>query len=246
MHSVQYLPGQGQSIKLNLSHNISENKMLEVRFELNSTISQVKQQIEKRYGTSSQMMQLVLEDSQGNKISSMNEDNQQLGYYNPQDNYTIHVIDLNPHSVLKDITDVNQVKKYQISEEDYDKIPDNFRKFKQKIDQNNPNQNNNIVFVEDNYLQDFAEKMHKNDRCQIINTKNRGTIQYIGKIPDLGQGYYIGIQLDEPIGKNNGSYNGVKYFNCQNKYGLFIRPDKIETGDFPELDLDDLYSDDEI
>ena len=32
---------------------------------------------------------------------------------------------------------------------------------------------------------------------------------------------------------------GQKYFNCPNKFGLFLRPDKIEVGDFPELELDD-------
>lgn len=32
---------------------------------------------------------------------------------------------------------------------------------------------------------------------------------------------------------------GQKYFNCINKFGLFLRPDKIEVGDFPELELDD-------
>ena len=61
----------------------------------------------------------------------------------------------------------------------------------------------------------------------------------MGKIPDLGDGYFIGIALDEPYGKYNGKYNGVKYFECKEKYGVFLRPDKIETGDFPELELED-------
>jgi hypothetical protein len=30
-----------------------------------------------------------------------------------------------------------------------------------------------------------------------------------------------------------------RYFDCAKKFGLFLRPDKIEVGNFPELDLDD-------
>jgi len=37
----------------------------------------------------------------------------------------------------------------------------------------------------------------------------------------------------------NGSFKGVWYFSCQNAYGTFQRPEKVEIGDFPELDLDD-------
>jgi len=45
--------------------------------------------------------------------------------------------------------------------------------------------------------------------------------------------------LDEPFGKNDGKYINIKYFDCPDKYGLFVRPDKIDIGDYPELELDD-------
>ena len=56
----------------------------------------------------------------------------------------------------------------------------------------------------------------------------------------MGEGYFVGIQLDEPFGKNNGMFNGVQYFECLNKYGIFLRPDEINVGDFPELDIDEI------
>jgi tubulin-folding cofactor B len=75
--------------------------------------------------------------------------------------------------------------------------------------------------------------------------KQRGTVKYIGETefkPDL---LWIGIELDEPFGKNNGSVGGKAYFSCSDKYGVFARPDTIEIGDFPQNDDLD-FSDDEI
>jgi tubulin-folding cofactor B len=68
----------------------------------------------------------------------------------------------------------------------------------------------------------------------------RGTISYIGAVPEiLGIGVWIGVTLDEPTGKNNGSVKGKQYFECSNNCGVFVRPERCEAGDFPALDLGD-------
>lgn len=56
---------------------------------------------------------------------------------------------------------------------------------------------------------------------------------------DLGLGYFVGVRLDEPFGTGTGVIKGVKYFDAQDKYGIFVRPNTIEVGDFPVLDIDD-------
>jgi tubulin-folding cofactor B len=68
----------------------------------------------------------------------------------------------------------------------------------------------------------------------------RGTISYIGPVPEIpGLGAWIGITLDEPTGKNDGSVKGKKYFECGKNQGTFVRPERCEAGDFPPLDLGD-------
>mmetsp|Transcript_17498 Transcript_17498/g.15359 ORF Transcript_17498/g.15359 Transcript_17498/m.15359 type:complete len:92 (+) Transcript_17498:535-810(+) len=89
-------------------------------------------------------------------------------------------------------------------------------------------------------MKEEAQKFECGARCQLKEAgQARGEVKYIGQIPEIGEGWFIGVKLDEPFGKNNGSAKGTQYFECMDKYGVFVRPDKVEQGDFPELDLDD-------
>ena len=68
-----------------------------------------------------------------------------------------------------------------------------------------------------------------------------GEVKYIGEV-HFKPGMWIGIQYDEPFGKNDGSVEGKRYFQCQPKYGGFVRVGNVTVGDFPE----EGFSDDEI
>lgn len=50
-------------------------------------------------------------------------------------------------------------------------------------------------------------------------------------------------QYDEPVGKNDGSVGGHRYFQCLDKYGGFLRPALVRCGDFPPFDEDFEFSD---
>ncbi|XP_071441737.1 kinesin-like protein KIF13A [Hetaerina americana] len=53
-----------------------------------------------------------------------------------------------------------------------------------------------------------------------------GVVAYIGPTHFAG-GLWIGVQLDAPTGKNDGSVQGVRYFSCRPKCGIFVRVDKL-------------------
>lgn len=69
----------------------------------------------------------------------------------------------------------------------------------------------------------------------------RGTVAYVGEVKEIpgGSGAWVGVQLDEPVGKNDGSINGVRYWGepSELKHGVFVRPERADVGDYPPVDV---------
>lgn len=59
-----------------------------------------------------------------------------------------------------------------------------------------------------------------------VNGNKPGFIQFLGET-QFAPGQWAGIVLDEPIGKNDGSVAGVRYFQCEALRGIFTRPSKL-------------------
>ncbi|KAL3081045.1 hypothetical protein niasHT_037513 [Heterodera trifolii] len=53
-----------------------------------------------------------------------------------------------------------------------------------------------------------------------------GRVAFVGRT-QFQPGEWVGLILDTPDGKNNGSVNGIKYFECNERHGLFCRPSKL-------------------
>lgn len=81
-------------------------------------------------------------------------------------------------------------------------------------------------------------------RCELLSSgprgglrariKRYGEIAYIGVIEGLPGDDWLGVRLDKPLGKGDGSFHGNRYFDCKPLHGAIVRPDRVNTnGDFP-------------
>jgi len=114
-------------------------RLAEIRFDSRQTIGQVKELLERKFGTSAEAMTLELRDTADQTFCQLNDDALPLANYAPQENYTIHVTDTSGTVVKNEWDDVSKVEKYEISEQDYSKRDDTFRVFKDKMLKQNPN-----------------------------------------------------------------------------------------------------------
>uniref|UniRef100_A0AAV1U996 CAP-Gly domain-containing protein n=1 Tax=Peronospora matthiolae TaxID=2874970 RepID=A0AAV1U996_9STRA len=64
------------------------------------------------------------------------------------------------------------------------------------------------------------------DRVCISDRELFGFVRFLGEIVGA-RGVWVGVELDEPHGKNDGSVKGRFYFRCKPKHGVFARPHQV-------------------
>lgn len=190
-------------------------------------------------------------------------------------NYIWKVKDINPAtaSLAGQYTDVSRVEKFEISDQEYAArrgshhwdncwdtqtpvpfLSDTVLAYKQahKVGRFAPPSGAEIP--ENSYVD-----IHIGSRCKIDagegELEKRGTVRFVGPTK-FAKGVWVGIEYDEPLGKNDGSWapiscslvipqqkyccrvQGERYFTTRQSYGGFVRPDRVRVGDFPVEDLD--------
>lgn len=152
-------------------------------------------------------------------------------------------IELSGKSEFGDLNDVSEVKKYEISDAQYDALPGTIREMKRKAG----------IPVKGEALQkkeeEAPEGIEVGNRCEVEmadHSHHRGEVKFVGTT-HCAKGYWVGVALDEPYGKNNGTLKGKAYFECGDNYGVFVKPAKVKVGDFPPIDWEkELEDEDEM
>lgn len=214
----------------------SENANSERRFDKSMSIAQIKQRLETITGFSWNTMELKLLNKD-KLVAVLNDDSKLLGFYPVENFYSLKVTDNDPYRVKNEFSDLSRVEKFEISEKEYEKRSESARQFLKmnKLGKFAEKQEEE----EEDQFKDLAENIAVGMRCRVQleegGMEKRGTVRFVGKT-EFKPGYWVGIEYDEPVGKHEGTVQGKSYFTCPSKCGVFLRPDKFETGDFPPFD----------
>lgn len=105
------------------------------------------------------------------------------------------------------------------------------------------------LLTESEFNEETVQGIQVGMRCEVRPGKRRGTVAFVGEVPELGNGgFWVGVVFDEPVGKTDGTTkSGKKYYDTPGPgYGGFVRGKNVEVGDFPERDImEELESDDD-
>lgn len=67
---------------------------------------------------------------------------------------------------------------------------------------------------------ELSGRLHVDQRVTIAG--RTGTILFLGET-QFASGIWVGVSLDDAVGKNNGSVHGTAYFTCPDSHGIFVR-----------------------
>lgn len=278
------------TVILDLTHSNLVQKHIEIRFDLHQTLDDLRHKIYQKTGTPHDYQHLQIFAGNNNKLHDIPPTENasiKLGYYSLQHGMRVHCIDLNPNSISAGgrLENVSLVKKYEISEEDYNKRKNTLRRWEQEQKAADPSfslakhgrehralveakrlyklgmslpegfevVDGNVVKVQtlqekEEFGFESVQNIAVDMRCEVQPGGRRGTIKYVGQVPELPEGgYWVGILYDEPLGKSDGSVGGKRYFDAPPKQGGFVRAKNLKVGDFPERDIfDEDTSEDEL
>ncbi|OQR80814.1 tubulin-specific chaperone B [Achlya hypogyna] len=241
---------------MHITHSHLTRQIVDIRLDMHATIADVKEKIYRHCGTKPDYMTLILKNG-ASVVGILDDERRKLGYYPVQHGMTIHVQDNDPFSLAKGggLDDVSLVKKYEISEADYDKRTNTVRNYKREQLAQDPNWKPPVLpgssaphsDLNKVYDAESVKGIEVGQRCEVSPGGRRGRVAFVGTVPELagapGESYWVGVVFDEPVGKGNGCAKGKRYYECADKFGGFIRPTNVTVGDFPPED--ELLSDDD-
>lgn len=99
------------------------------------SVEAVKVKLSFHCGTSPSAMVLSLLDENGTMLYTLWEDHRKLGYYSPRDGYALHIVDSDPTSASAGgwLENTALVEKYKMSDEDYSKRENTYRRWKVRL-----------------------------------------------------------------------------------------------------------------
>ena len=128
------------TVSIDLTHSNLLQRHIEIRFDRHEKVGELKHRIYRQTGTPPDFQNLVIKQG-GVTVGHIGADNNlMIGYYSIESGMEIHCIDVNPYSSSLGgaFEDVSRVKKFELTEEEYDKKKGTLREWAKKQKQLDP------------------------------------------------------------------------------------------------------------
>jgi len=179
---------QDGTVLLDVVHNLLQRNFVEIPFELELSLGQMKEKIHKLTGSRVEHLSLTLD---GRLMS----DGKKLGFYQPKNRSVLKVQDADPHSQLKGgaFDNVDLVKKFELTNEEYEKRDNTYRAYKKKMKAENPDwvpvhvqrKQEKIAEDKDEPAATTRSRVKVGMRCQVSPGARRGQVMHVGEVPEL-------------------------------------------------------------
>ncbi|KAI9788998.1 MAG: hypothetical protein M1833_002785 [Piccolia ochrophora] len=229
----------------------SPNSSSERRITPSWSIAQLRTKLEPVTGVPPSAQRLLLKTGRGDDVVIEAEDEERttLQAWELRRGMELVITDTRPPSLRPNLTDTSTTEKYTLPTSAYESRADSVLAWKRanalgRFDPAAPTKHAEAIDAHERIANERGVAVGK--RCRVGGEDTRrGTIRHLGPCPTIpGEGWWVGVELDEPVGKNDGSAGGTRYFSMnattttaedQGKRGVFVRPERVEVGEWEVL-----------
>lgn len=222
-------------VNVMISTSLGSDVSSQRKFLKSITVGDLKAKLELITGGGAGTMKIQVYEKDSEKlVCNLDNDDALLGSFPIDDGMRLHVVD---SFVLRSIP--TDVEKFDLTPEEYAKKTGTVRDFleRNKLGKYNEEEQKKIAEAkraEKEAEERAAKEINVGNRCEVKVAGapvRRATVMFVGEMEGK-TGLWVGVKYDEPLGKNDGSVDGKKYFECPPKYGGFTRVVNVTVGEY--------------
>jgi len=167
-------------------------------------------------GTSPAHQKVELQDPSTQTTQILEDGSKTLADFGARDHFVLHVVDSDPEKYVASTQTGDVAEPFVLSAEKEAARADAMKQAKEQK-----------ALADDSRLL----RVNVGDRCQVAGATPSeaarvGTVAFVGPV-HWAQGLWIGVKFDQPLGKNDGSVKGTRYFECEPNHGSFVKPSSV-------------------